>query len=44
MDKKSKWLIIIFFIFIIISIMVTFYKYIILKDYEVFDNVRSSII
>ncbi len=35
MDKKSKILIIIFFLLILISAGITFYRYIVLKDFEV---------
>lgn len=35
MDKKSKALIIIFFIAILISAGVTYYKYIVIKDFPV---------
>ncbi len=35
MDKKSKILITIFFLLILISAAITYYRYIVIKDFEV---------
>jgi hypothetical protein len=38
MDKKSKILLVIFFSFLTISIVVTFYRYIIIGDFFIFTD------
>lgn len=38
MDKKSKILVIVFIILVLVSVAFTFYKTIILQDFEVIDS------
>lgn len=42
MDKKSKILITVFFLLILISAAVTYYRYIVLKDFEVTETEPAS--
>mgnify|MGYP001561430779 FL=1 len=41
-DKKSKILVTIFFVLMFISAVITYYRYMILKDYEVINNAPAE--
>ncbi len=42
MDNKSRLLVKVFFILMILSAVITFYRYMIIKDFEVIDSGQNS--
>ncbi len=43
MDKKSKILVWIFLIAVFISASVTFYRYMVIRDFDIVDSGKSSV-